>query len=285
MNIPPQELAAISCFIHSHCGIKLTEQKEYLIDQRLTPLMVSEGCSNFLEYTHFLKANPQAVLRMTEAITTHETSFFRDIHPFNNFSQNLLPELVKAHQQQMHGLSHFSPIKIWCAASSTGQEPYSLAMLINEFLEQHRSSFPNYSARSFDILATDISSDVIKYAQTGKFNTLEIQRGLSPQRLNKWFKKVSDNQWQIDLLLRQMVNFKEVNLARQFTSLGSFQLIFCRNVLIYFDDAVKKQIINQFQQMIRPGGYLILGSMENMYGLSDHFDTVYFGQSVVYKKR
>ncbi len=280
-----EEFGKLRDIIRQACGISLGSDKRYLITQRLSPLLKPAGCKNYLELIQKMSSPDSAGNalrdRIIEAMTTNETSFFRDIHPFEAFRDNLLP-IVAARiraSRLKQGPEHKA--KIWCAASSTGQEPYSIAMLICELL--CAPQYPDIRPQDIQIVATDISTEVLARAQKGQYNQTEISRGLSDDMRRKYFTQAGQS-WTVSPQLRKMIEFKPLNLIKPFMGLGSFDIIFCRNVLIYFDEPTKAKILEQFHDMLVPGGALLLGAMENTYCLCAKFHSKRVGKTIVYER-
>ncbi len=286
MELTEQDFHNISKFIYDKCGIVIEKDKTYLIQQRLAPVAQSQGCDNFSQF-HFKLANsytPNLHDAIIAAITTNETSFFRDNHPFEIFKSHLLPQLGKAVEERKNRVPERKGAKarIWCAASSTGQEPYCLAMMIYEYIQNFMNK--GLEASDFSIVATDISSRVLAQAITGEFSDYEVKRGLQSQYMQKFFTKEGDK-WVIDQNIRDLVEFRRLNLMEPFTNLGGFDSIFCRNVLIYFDDQSKRKIFDQFHHMLANDGFLVLGSTESIYGITDKFESERHNNTIVYKKK
>jgi chemotaxis protein methyltransferase CheR len=297
MELSRHEFDLLRDYIYKICGLVIADNKQYLIRQRLEPLALTIGCHNFSEFYRKITENslpPQAKNRFQEqiinAITTNETSFFRDGHPFSAFKEYILPnlnELVCDRKRRLQ--SRKGPkVRLWSAGSSTGQEAYSLVMLIKEYAEEtdkknQLSRIPS-SMEDFVILATDISTEMLARAMAGEYNDTEMKRGLNPERVNAYFKK-HGNRWIVSSAIRSMVEFRQINLIRPFTMLGGFDVIFCRNVLIYFDIETKSRIIEQFSAMLSDKGFLVLGATENVYGITDRFDSVHHGETLFYQKR
>ncbi len=267
--------------IHRLCGIVLTDDKQYLIRHRLEPVARRCGCRCFDEFRAKLVGSEAARLQeaIIEAITTQETSFFRDRHPFDTLRQQILPDLVRNRNNVAN--TNRRPIRIWCAGAATGQEPYSLAIAIHELAGASRSDGPR--PEDFSILATDVSAEALAAAKTGAYGWRQVERGLSPNQIHKYFEHCGDR-WVARPMLRKLVEFRRVNLIQPFSSLGVFQVILCRNVLIYFDEATRRTICGQFHAMLPDGGWLLLGSAENLYGVSDRFTSVRFGDTLAYRK-
>jgi chemotaxis protein methyltransferase CheR len=237
-------------------GLFLDSDKAYLVESRLQPLIERARLRDLgaLVGELFAGKNPELERDVVEAMTTNETFFFRDRVPFDNFRKFILPALLEARK-------NVRQIRIWCAACSTGQEPYSLAMLLDE--EAHR-----LSGWSVDILATDISRAVIAAAREGVYTQFEMQRGLPISQLLRYFRQENDR-WHINEHLRSRVRFEEFNLLSDYRDLGRFDVIFCRNVLIYFDVPTKQDVLNRMAKILMPDGYLMLGAAETVVGLTD----------------
>lgn len=239
-------------------GLSLDREKAYLVESRLQPLIQRAGLEGLGALVDRLLSGkaPELVADVVDAMTTNETFFFRDRAPFDNFRRIMLPYLLKARAEVRR-------IRIWCAACSTGQEPYSLAILLDE--EAYRLSGWNV-----DILATDISRSVVSAAREGVYSQFEMQRGLPIAQLLRHFGQEGDR-WRINQHLRSRVRFDEFNLLSDYGELGIFDVIFCRNVLIYFDVAVKQDVLERMAKIIAPDGYLVLGAAETVVGLTDAF--------------
>jgi chemotaxis protein methyltransferase CheR len=242
-------------------GLVLSADKQYLVESRLLPIARKAGFGNLGELMAALKrVDPDALMtRVVEAMTTNETFFFRDNTPFENFRSPVLPALLVSRRASR-------TIRIWCAAAPTGQEPYSLAMALKE-LEGSVAGW------RIEIIATDLASAVLEKAQAGIYSQFEVQRGLPIQLLIKYFAKVGD-MWQIAPEIRAVVKFRQLNLLADFSALGTFDLIFCRNVLIYFDQETKTSLLNRLGRVTAGDGYLVLGAAETVVGLTDSFRTV-----------
>jgi chemotaxis protein methyltransferase CheR len=242
-------------------GLVLSADKQYLVESRLLPIARKAGFGNLGELVAALKRDDTDALMtaVVEAMTNNETFFFRDKTPFENFRSAVLPALLGSRRASR-------TIRIWSAAASTGQEPYSLAMALKEM----EGSVAGWR---IEIIATDLASGVLAKAQAGIYSQFEVQRGLPIQLLIKYFTKVGD-MWQIAPEIRAMVKFKQLNLLADFSALGTFDLIFCRNVLIYFDQETKISLLNRLGRITASDGYLVLGAAETVVGLTDSFRTV-----------
>lgn len=259
----------IAGLVRRRAGIVLTEDKAYLLENRLTPVLARFGLASLGALGQRLRSAPSEVLEraVVEALTTHESSFFRDGKPFDHLSR-LLPRLAA-------GRSPGQPIRIWSAACSTGQEPYSIAMLAAEALAAH----PNVRV---EILATDISGEVIARAREGLFTQFEVQRGLPIRMLVKHFRQEGTS-WRVSPELRAMVRFEERNLLGDVASLGRFDAIFCRNVLIYFDIPTKRRVLEAVARQLTVDGVLYLGGAETVIGVTECLAPVP-GERAVYSR-
>jgi chemotaxis protein methyltransferase CheR len=238
-------------------GLDLSADKQYLIESRLLPLARKAGLPGIAELVQKIKGgSTDHMSQVVEAMTTNETFFFRDKIPFDHFRQSIMPEILQARANR-------KSIRIWCAAGSTGQEPYSLAMCLKEM----GAAFGGWR---LEILATDLSQEVIEKSKAGIYSQFEVQRGLPIQMLVKYFKQTGEI-WQINADIRAMVQHRQLNLLHDFSHLGVFDVIFCRNVLIYFDQETKVNIFNRLARVIEPDGFLVLGAAETVVGLTDVF--------------
>lgn len=285
MELSRPEFDLLRQYIHRLCGITLLEEKSYLIQQRLEPIVTAAGCKGFGEFYQKLMQTPMLSIReqIINAITTNETSFFRDSHPFIAFEKYILPKLGELilERKARDGIRRGPKVSVWSAGASTGQEPYSLAMLIHEYASS--SGTRGISKNDFRLVATDISSETLKKAVAGEYTDMEVRRGLSPDRTAAYFKKVGGH-WIVESTIRSMVEFRQINLAKPFAMLGGFDAIFCRNVLIYFDIDTKKRLLNQFYDILSANGFLVLGSSENLYGIANRFEPVNFKETLIYTK-
>lgn len=263
-------------FLQQACGILLGENKEYLVNSRLKPVIERHGLTNLGDLVAKLNGVASASLReeVIDAMTTNETLWFRDLHPFRILQEKLFAEF----SEKARG----GPLRIWSAACSTGQEPYSIAITAEEFKQAN----PGKPFAGVRVTATDISSSVLATARSGTYEMLALGRGMSDQRLQKHFSQTSDKSWQIDSKLKMNVDFKALNLLENYSRLGTnFDVIFCRNVLIYFSSELKLDILSRMHQILNPGGYLILGASESLNGLSDKFDMVQCHPGIIYRAK
>jgi chemotaxis protein methyltransferase CheR len=256
----PEAFACLSTLLKKRSGLILTEDKGYLVESRLGPVAHKHGLPNLdALFTALIRGNETLAAAVTEAMTTNETSFFRDAKPFDMFRKDVLPQILerKAATRQL---------RIWSAAASTGQEAYSLAMLLRE-------EAARLAGWKIEIVGTDISEAALKQARAGVFSHFEVQRGLPAQMLVKYFEKV-DGSWRIAPALRSMVQFRAFNLLDNLSPLGSFDAIFCRNVLIYFDVETKGQVLAAIAKRVNDQGVLFLGGAETVLGISESFEPV-----------
>lgn len=285
MNITVPEFSLMQNEILSLCGVSIAADKQYLIQQRLGPVATAAGCQSFGELHRKLQNGGGAKLagEVINAITTNETFFFRDNHPFLTLKARILPGLMeRLHKRKQLAGATGSKIRMWSVASSTGQEAYSLAMLIDECLYEHRKF--GLTTRDFYILSTDISNNVLAQAKEGLYDRQEMSRGLSAYRKMRYFEQ-REERWQIKKRLRDMVDFRHMNLTKPFPMLGQFDLLLCRNVLIYFDEQTRTNIYKQFHRMLDAQGHLLLGSTENIYQMTMMFESERMGSTLLYVKK
>ena len=253
----PLEYEYLRKLLKERSGLDLSADKQYLVESRLIPLARKNGLMGIGELVQKIKSGSDALtVDVIEAMTTNETFFFRDKIPFDHLRQTVIPELMQARAGRRS-------LRIWCAASSTGQEPYSIAMLLKEFSQQ-------LSGWRVEIVATDLSLGVLEKARAGIFSQFEVQRGLPIQLLVKHFRQVGEL-WQINADIRGMVQHRHLNLMQDFSHLGTFDVIFCRNVLIYFDQDTKIGMFNRLTRALEPDGVLALGAAESVVGITEAF--------------
>jgi len=259
--VTPLDYDFLRACLKQRSGLVLSADKQYLVESRLLPVARKAGLANLGELVGVLRtASPDALMiAVIEAMTTNESLFFRDKTPFEHFRLTIMPALLAARRA-----SRF--IRIWCAAASTGQEPYSLAMCLKE-MEREIAGW------RIELVATDLSNEVLEKARTGLYTQFEVQRGLPIQLLIRHFKQSGDL-WQIAPDIRAMVKYRQLNLLNDFSELGMFDLVFCRNVLIYFDSDTKMAVLNRLAQVTAGDGYLVLGAAETVVGLTDRFKMV-----------
>ncbi|HEX4408941.1 MAG TPA: protein-glutamate O-methyltransferase CheR [Xanthobacteraceae bacterium] len=257
----PQDYDYLRKSLKERSGLMLSADKQYLVESRLLPVARKVGLANLTDLVTRLKIAPDGALMtdVVEAMTTNESLFFRDKTPFEHFRATVMPALLAAR-------STTRSIRIWCAAASTGQEPYSLAMCLKEMGRE-------LAGWRIDLLATDLSADVLEKARSGLYTQFEVQRGLPIQSLIKHFTQ-SGELWQIGADIRAMVKYRQLNLLRDFSALGLFDVVFCRNVLIYFDQDTKIDVLNRLARSTAADGYLVLGAAETVVGLTDRFKMI-----------
>ncbi len=253
--------------IYRESGIVLDADKHYLLESRLTPVVREAKLTSLDELCERLRSKTNTVLaqQVIEALTTNETLFFRDMAPFEALRQRLIPELLA---KRPHKLA------IWSAAASSGQEAYSVAMLLREM---------GLAEQPVDILGTDLSEQILQRAREAKYVQFEVNRGLPAPYLVKYFRREGLD-WQLKDELRKMVRFHRFDLRQPMAGLGKFEIVFCRNVLIYFDVPTKTRILEQILGVLNPGGYLLLGGAETTLNLHGRFERVPVGNTVVYRK-
>jgi chemotaxis protein methyltransferase CheR len=261
MAITGTDFDYIRSLVRDRSALVLEPGKEYLVESRLDPLARQEGFSSLPQMVNSLRSGPSSDLhrKVVEAMTTNETSFFREIRVFEMFRKTILPNLLVLRACQRS-------LNFWCAASSTGQEPFSLAMLLREH-------FPSLDTWNVKFIASDISTEMLARARLGCYNQLEINRGLPAHLLVKYFKQ-HGAAWEISQEIRRMVEFQEVNLIHSWPPLPRMDVIFMRNVLIYLDLETKKNILGRVGRLLDPAGYLFLGGSETTINLDDSFEPV-----------
>ncbi|MFM2485057.1 CheR family methyltransferase [Celerinatantimonas yamalensis] len=259
-----------SSFLEQQCGIVLGNNKQYLVKSRLSPLVSKFQSGSLSELIKQAMSLRERNIRaeVVDAMTTNETLWFRDSYPFQLLGDRLLPELVEARRG----------IKIWSAACSSGQEPYSISMIVQEFQRRRPGALS-----SVQITGTDISPSMLEHCKKGEYDALALARGLSPERKRQFFEDVGHGRFRINEQVRRCVNFRPLNLLDSYASLGKFDIIFCRNVLIYFSAELKSKILNQFAGALNPKGYLLLGASESLTGLTDRFEMVRCNPGIIYR--
>lgn len=255
----PEDFDVFSVLVKQRSGLVLTRDKAYLLESRLVPVARKWNVKTLEELANLVrtKRDEQMLRDITEAMTTNESFFFRDQKPFDQFRKVLLPELLRTRDSRKQ-------IRIWSSASSSGQEAYSLAMI---FLEEAA----RVQGWKLDILGTDLSSEMVERAKSGIYSQFEVQRGLPITMLMKYFSQIGTDKWQIKENLRQMVQFKEGNLLIDFGPIGVFDVVYCRNVLIYFDQPTKTRVLEAISHVLAPDGVLFLGGAETVLGISELF--------------
>jgi chemotaxis protein methyltransferase CheR len=255
--VTPLDYEYLRKLLKERSGLDLSADKQYLVESRLVPLARRVGLAGIPELVRKMKGGADALtVDVVEAMTTNETFFFRDKIPFDHMRETILPVLTKARANRRS-------LRIWSAASSTGQEPYSIAMLLKEAAQA-------LAGWRTEIVASDLSQGVLEKSRAGLFSQFEVQRGLPIQMLVKYFTQVGEL-WQLNADIRGMVQHRQLNLLQDFSHLGMFDVIFCRNVMIYFDQDTKAAIFERLVKQLEPDGMLILGAAESVVGITDAF--------------
>lgn len=270
MTITPQDFDFVRTFVFDHAGIVLENGKQYLVESRLLPIAKARSFDSLAKLVNVLKG-PDAALRrqVIEAMTTNETTFFRDVAPFEALKKHVVPKLMEARRATRE-------LKFWYGASSTGQEPYSVVMMLLE-------TFPELANWKVTHYATDINIEVIERARAGKYNQVEINRGLPATYLVKYFEKVG-TEWQLKPVVRDKVKFEQLNLVKNWPLLPTFDVIMLRNVMIYFDVDAKRQILTKLNRQLYDDGFLFLGGAETTMGIVDSFRRMQLEQAGCYCK-
>lgn len=268
MALATDTFTFVADLVRQRSAIQLESGKEYLVESRLLPLARRAGVSGVDDYVRGLRAvpNPKAYEDVVEALTTNETSWFRDTTPFQALNTVIVPELLSQR-------GTLTSLRIWSAACSTGQEPYSIAMTLAEQVGP---------GTRVEITATDLSEEVLRRARSGRYSQLEVNRGLPAPMLVRYFTRV-DTDWEVSAQMRSMVTFTKHNLLHAPPAGGPFDIVFIRNVLIYFDLATKRDILRRLSAVMAPGGFLVLGAAETTIGVDDGWDRVQTGRGSVYR--
>ncbi len=276
VKIKPEEIKILSNYIYNVSGISIDASKAYLLETRFGKLLDEEGCQSYGEFYHKAKADARKVLekKIINAITTNETLFFRDASPFELLKHKILPDLIDARTGN-GGRPGGPHLKIWSSACSTGQEIYSIAIIIKELMGSTGS-------QKISLMGTDLSDAAIAQASAGTYNKFEIERGLPQEKLQRYFTPAGGN-WKIKDEIRAMASFRRMNLMQPFTGLGKFDIIFCRNVAIYFTLPDRKKLFNKIADVLEPDGYLLIGSTESLTGVCPRFVPKRHLRSVFYQ--
>lgn len=277
-KITPEEFKVISAYIHKISGIFLEQNKSYLIETRMGEIVKENGCSSYMElYKKAISpAGKRIEKKIIDAISTNETLFFRDAGPFEVLQHKILPDLIDTRTTKSSGV--FRPtIRIWSAACSTGQEVYSIAIVLKELLG-------DVNGYNIKLLGTDISNVAVAQASYGNYNKFEIERGLPATKLSKYFTP-DGGHWKIKDEIRAMATFRKLNLMLPFGALGKFDIIFCRNVAIYFKPEDRKKLYDKLYTSLEPEGYLLMGASESLTGLTDKFVPQRHIRNIFYQPR
>jgi chemotaxis protein methyltransferase CheR len=270
MSLSRSDFEFVAALVRREASIVLAPGKEYLVEARLIPVARQVGASGVAEFLADLQRRPNPVnqRKIVDALTTNETSWFRDREPFNALTAVVLPDLVKARVATRK-------VRLWSAASSSGQEAFSLAITLQENLP------PGWS---YEIMGSDISTEMVKRAETAQYSQVEVNRGLPASQLVQYFER-SGAHWQITPSLRRNVSFKLMNLTAPLPAMPQFDIIFLRNVLIYFDVATKKTVLRNVARLLRPDGWMFLGAAETTIGIDDNYERVAAGRTSAYRIR
>jgi chemotaxis protein methyltransferase CheR len=273
VSVTAAEIEVVAGLVFDLCGIVLDESKDYLIESRLASLVRKTGSGDYAELARKIRQGGDSALRteLIDSITTNETLFFRDASPFEALKHKALPELFDAKARTAYP----KRLRIWSAACSTGQEPYSIGMTLAELI-------PDIHSWDVSILATDISDAVIRQASTGRYSEMEMQRGLPPAALARFFTREAAG-WKVKDEIRSLVTFRRINLHESFQSLGPFDVIFCRNVAIYFSPAARAALFRGLANILSPDGYMFVGSSESLADLGPEFAPQHHCRSVFYQ--
>ncbi|GAB1262046.1 CheR family methyltransferase [Aurantivibrio plasticivorans] len=273
-SIAPEDFETFAHYLEEACGIALAPNKQYLVSTRVRKILSDHHIDSIGALVRKLTETRQSSLKqdVIDAMTTNETYWFRDAYPFEYLKDSILPELMS----QPGG-----DIKLWSAACSSGQEPYSLSMEVEEF--KHRN--PGLAKRQVRILATDVSSGMLNYARSGTYDRLSMARGMTNARTERFFEVMDENNWRLKANIRSRVEFKSLNLLESYSYLGKFDVIFCRNVLIYFSNELKREIITKMHGALKPNGILCLGSSEGLSGVANLFEMIQCKPGIMYRAK
>ena len=259
-------------FLERACGIVLGDNKQYLVSSRLSRLMAEHNIADLRELVKRMESISQRPLReaVIDAMTTNETLWFRDSHPFNILREKLLPELQKGSS---------GPIRIWSAACSSGQEPFSISMVV----EEYRTANMGVLRHAVEVVATDLSRQMLEACKAAEYDQLSLGRGLSRERLQRFFEPMGGERYRVKREVTQRVRFQSLNLMDSYLALGRFDIVFCRNVLIYFSGERKADILRRIHAALKPGGYLILGASEGLSDIGQQYQMVQCNPGIIYR--
>ena len=272
MTVGAADFDFIAQLVWQRSAIVLEKGKEYLVESRLAPLARQTGAESVSEFVTRLMSKPDSTMlsRVVDAMTTNETSWFRDHYPFQAMQSYILPELTSSRSRSRH-------LRVWSAGCSSGQEPYSIAMVVQDHFALH----PGWSV---EIVGSDISDAMLEKARAARYGQLEVNRGLPVAMLVRHFERMG-TEWQLREQIRRMVEFKSINLAQTMPPMPEFDVIFLRNVLIYFDAETKRGVFQQIKKMLRPDGYLFLGGAETTLNVDPEFEPVMYDRATCYRLR
>lgn len=265
------DIDAVCDLVNDLCGIYLDQKKDYLIEGRLAPLLAENGVENYVALSKKARANPKLKSQVIDAITTNETLWFRDNSPFEALRFKIFPELIDAKAGTMFP----KKLRIWSAACSTGQEAYSILMAFADVI-------PDFESWDLQVLCTDVSPSALEQARRGEYSDMEVQRGLTQKHRGAYFVK-SGKGWRVNETLRRRCRFEERNLLKPFTGVGKFDLIFCRNVAIYFNPADRKSLFKRLGDTLNPGGWFFAGSGESLLDLGPNWTPKQHCRAVCYQ--
>ncbi|NIB43261.1 protein-glutamate O-methyltransferase CheR [Pseudomaricurvus alkylphenolicus] len=272
--LAPDEFESFRLFLQEACGIFLAENKQYLVSTRIRKILEDNNLDSLTSLVEQMRRNRHSKLRdkVIDAMTTNETFWFRDTYPYEHLKNTLLPELQK---------SGSGPLRIWSAACSSGQEPYSISMSVEEYRRINMGVLP----RQVEVVATDLSTSMLDQARAGEYDKMSVMRGLSRERLDAFFDRLPGDNWRVKPVIRDRVQFRPMNLLDPYITLGRFDVIFCRNVLIYFSGDLKSDILRRLHGALKPGGMLVLGSSEGLAMAADMFEMVHCNPGIIYRAR
>lgn len=274
-NLNQAEFDQFRQFLEEACGISLGDNKQYLVTNRIRRILEENKIASFGELVKSLKHGLNRKLKdqVIDSMTTNETFWFRDNYPYDHLRSALLPQLMGGNNRM------FGPVRIWSAACSSGQEPYSISMMVEEYKRQNMGNL----ARPVQIVATDLSSTVLDQARSGGYDKLSVMRGLSSERLDRYFDNPTPTMWKVKPFVKERIDFRSLNLMDSYAGLGKFDIVFCRNVLIYFNGDLKRQILQKIHASLKPQGILFLGSSEGLAGVADLFEMVRCEPGILYR--
>ncbi len=274
-SLDQQEFDQFRQFLEEACGISLGDNKQYLVTNRIRRVLEENSIDSFGQLVRELKLGLNRRLKdqVIDSMTTNETFWFRDNYPYDHLKNTLLPQLMAPNNRM------FGPVRIWSAACSSGQEPYSISMMVEEYKRVAMGTLP----RPVQIVATDLSSTVLDQARRGEYDKLSVMRGLSADRLERYFDNPDPTLWRVKGFVKERIDFRSLNLMDPYTGLGRFDIVFCRNVLIYFSADLKRQILQKIHASLKPQGLLFLGSSEGLAGVGDLFEMVRCEPGILYK--
>ncbi len=257
-------------FLEGESGIVLGDNKQYLVASRLRKIMQDADLHDLKDLLSKIRMNSRLKESVIDAMTTNETLWFRDKHPYRILKEVMFPELIGQRK---------TSAKIWSAACSSGQEPYSMSMMV----EEYNRSNPSKRLSQVQITATDLSSEILAMAKRGTYEKLALARGLDGDLQKRYFTENTDGSWSVNREIKSRVDFRSLNLLQSYASFGKFDIIFCRNVLIYFSAEQKKDILTRLSRCLNPGGYLVIGATESLTGLNDIYEMIQCRPGLIYK--